>query len=620
MPLGSTTKSLLEDDLFGHAPFAERMADSIRGYHTHNHAGRVIALYAPWGAGKSMVLDCVEHYLMHPRKPHPSDVHALTKRSRKKQPNELTYVVMRFSPWVFAGHEHLAQAFLDQLRATLANDKRFAALQHLLTEFADSMNDIEMPGMWGLGMFVVQVMTRKWRTPKDVTLLKTNIARKMMDSHHRIVVLIDDIDRLSPDEVRQMLGVIHTMADFPNMVFLLALDHEFVQTIAARHPQDNTHQLLEKIVDVEFDLPAFDRFALENALTKRLTTIVAQYNQDKIDADQWTMIFTQVVYLIQQPRDVVRFCDALAITYAAQHDRVHVVDFVAVEALRLFVPRLYDWLRLHPERCVSMGSAAESVSAFLAECLAFVREEQRTAVRILLRTLFPALAMQTLSAESLEQKGKANRVCASPSLFARYFRYDVTQGDMRRSDIMALVRTVTTADQLRARLFEMTSSIQEFHKRIPAMIERLHDHVESDIPPSQVPMYVQVLLDIGDELVTDKPAHALAVSDDWRIARLVARLVRRLPMAEREVLLHTAFAQGAASGIQARFVRLCGDALDLDPDNDDGLIVTAPAVRLLKQLWLHRVAPTGISAHIAHPTLAGIVIAAQRDWRKESLE
>ena len=605
-------KSPLDDDLFGHAPFAERMAASIRGYHEHNYAGQVIGLYAPWGAGKSMALDCVEYYLTQPR-----DAHLRKAHLRKEHPKELTYVVMRFSPWVFAGHEHLAQAFLDQLRAKLANDKRFGALQHLLTEFADSMSDIEMPGMWGLGMFVVQLITRKWRTPKDVTLLKTNIARKLMDSNHRIVVLIDDIDRLAPAEVRQMLGVIQAMADFPNMVFLLALDHEFVQTIATRHTQDNTYQLLEKIVNVEFDLPAFDRVALENALTKRLAAIVLQYDNHSFDTEYWTIVFTQVVNLMQRPRDVVRFCDALAITYASQYKRVYVVDFVAVEALRLFVPRLYDWLRLHPERCVGRGSTAETMPVFLAECLAFVPDQQRSAVRILLRKLFPALALRSLSDANLAQMSEAKRVCASPTLFARYFRYDVSKGDMRRSDIMALVRTVTTADQLRARLREMTDSTQEFHKRIPAMIERLHDHVESDISLHQVPMYVQVLLDIGDELVTAKPAHALAVSDDWRIARLVARLVCRLPMAERGELLRTAFTHGVASGIQARFAKLCGDALDDDPDNDDGLIVSAPWLRSLKQLWLQRVAPKGISAHIAHPTFARLVMTVHHEWSRE---
>lgn len=590
-------KTPLADDLFGHAPFAERMAASIRGYHAHNHAGRVIALYAPWGAGKSMALDCVEYYLT--------------------QPSDSTYLVMRFSPWVFAGHEHLAQAFLDQLRATISADKRFTAVQQLLVEFADSMSDIEMPGLWGLGMFVVQMMTRKWRTPTDVTLLKKLIASQLIATKCQIVVLIDDMNRLAPDEVRQMLGVIQAMADFPNMVFLLALDHEFVQTIATRHPQDNTHQLLGKIVDVAFDLPGVDRVALENALTTRLAAIILPYDNQSFDTAYWIVVFTQVVRLMHQPRDVVRFCDTLAITYASQYMRVHAIDFVAVEALRLFVPRLYDWLRLHPEYCVSTEGSDVPTADFLATCLAFVPDNQRAGVRMLLRTLFPALAMRLLPAVALQKMAQAKRVCASPELFARYFRYDVAQGDQRRSDIMALVRTVTTVDQLRTRLRAMTKSSQEFHKRIPAIIERLHDHVESDIAIAQVPMYVQVLLDIGDELVAPQLPPPLAVTDDWRIARLVVRLVCRLPLADRDELLHTAFAYGAASGIQARFAKLCGDALDDDPDNDDGVIVTAPLLRSLKQLWLQRVARTGISAHIAHASLARVVMESHRQWRRE---
>ena len=44
-----------KDDLFGHAPFAERLANSIGHYSGTD--GLVLALYGPWGSGKSTVLN-----------------------------------------------------------------------------------------------------------------------------------------------------------------------------------------------------------------------------------------------------------------------------------------------------------------------------------------------------------------------------------------------------------------------------------------------------------------------------------------------------------------------------------------------------------------------------------
>jgi predicted KAP-like P-loop ATPase len=52
-----------QDDLFGHAPFAENLANSICRYPGND--GLVLALYGPWGSGKSTVLQYVRHFLDH---------------------------------------------------------------------------------------------------------------------------------------------------------------------------------------------------------------------------------------------------------------------------------------------------------------------------------------------------------------------------------------------------------------------------------------------------------------------------------------------------------------------------------------------------------------------------
>lgn len=50
-----------QNDMFGHAPFAESLANSICRYPGND--GLVLALYGPWGSGKSTVLNCVRYFL-----------------------------------------------------------------------------------------------------------------------------------------------------------------------------------------------------------------------------------------------------------------------------------------------------------------------------------------------------------------------------------------------------------------------------------------------------------------------------------------------------------------------------------------------------------------------------
>ncbi len=113
-PLSDPTK-----DLFGHAPFAKALAAAISGYKASE--GIVLALYGPWGSGKSTVLGFVEHELEQlPVAAHP--------------------VTVTFNPWWFSGHENLAKAFLSQMQAVLpAKYGRFKKLGEKLSEFSGAI-------------------------------------------------------------------------------------------------------------------------------------------------------------------------------------------------------------------------------------------------------------------------------------------------------------------------------------------------------------------------------------------------------------------------------------------------------------------------------------------------
>jgi predicted KAP-like P-loop ATPase len=117
-----------KDDLFGHAPFARSLADSMCRYPGSD--GLVVALHGPWGSGKSTVLSYVQHYL--------------EQRPQHEQP-----VLVKFNPWWFSGQENLARAFLGQLQAVLpAKSEKFRKLGDLLGDFAEGIGGlIDLSGM-----------------------------------------------------------------------------------------------------------------------------------------------------------------------------------------------------------------------------------------------------------------------------------------------------------------------------------------------------------------------------------------------------------------------------------------------------------------------------------------
>ena len=323
-----------KDDLFGHAPFAKSLADSICRYPGGD--GLVLALYGPWGSGKSTVLSYVGHYL-------------------DQLPEGERPAVVTFNPWWFSGQENLARAFLGQLQAVLpAKSEKFKKLGDLLGDFAEGIGGlIDLSGVTGgaaakLGKLIGMATRRK---PKDVPALKAEICQILKEAGRRILVVIDDIDRLTPEETRQLFTVVKALADFPNVVYLLAFDREVAAQAIEQQGGLPGERYLEKIIQVPFELPPVDRVALRRALFERLDQVLGDTPEGLFDPSYWTNVFFDGIDpMIQVPRDVVRFTNTLSVTYPAVRGEVNPVDFIALEAIRVFLPDLYDVIRANPDR------------------------------------------------------------------------------------------------------------------------------------------------------------------------------------------------------------------------------------------------------------------------------
>jgi hypothetical protein len=72
----------------------------------------------------------------------------------------------------------------------------------------------------------------------------------------RIAVLVDDLDRCSPDKVVSLLEAINLVMDVPGFVFVLALDYDvLVRAVTERYPHASGHVFIEKMVQVPFRVP-----------------------------------------------------------------------------------------------------------------------------------------------------------------------------------------------------------------------------------------------------------------------------------------------------------------------------------------------------------------------------
>jgi len=593
-----------KDDLFGHAPFARSLAESICRYPGSD--GLVIALYGPWGSGKSTVLGYVQHFM--------------EQRSGGDQP-----VLVKFNPWWFSGQENLARAFLGQLQAVLpAKSERFRKLGDLLGDFAEGIGGlIDLSGMTGgagskLGKLLGLITKRK---PKDVPALKSEISKILLEAKQRILVVIDDIDRLTPEETRQLFTVIKALADFPNVVYLLAFDRDVAAQAIEQQGGLPGARYLEKIVQVPFELPPVDRIALRAMLFRRLDEILGNVPDGVFDHEYWTNVYHDGIdALVQVPRDVVRFVNTLAVTYPSVRGEVNAVDFIALESLRVFVPDLYDTLRANPERFAGHSDGRHEADrreseAFHRAWVERLPAEHRASSQALIERVFPKTSSTGYGADWLADWRRNLRAC-HPDLFPIYFRLSLATGAVSRREMLDLLDSIATPESFKARLLAAKSERRpDGLSKARALLERLMDHVESDIPSGEVATTIEVLLDVGDSLIDPQDERGMFdFGNVSRVSRPVYHLLKRVPGDQRAAVLEAAIRSGHAVAAQRRVLSaLEEEAAKSGTTGNQALLASAELDRL-KIAWLERMRSVAGKAPFAlHPELPRL-LAAWRQW------
>lgn len=232
------------EDRFGIDPFARALASSIRKLASPE--GTVVALNGPWGSGKSSAVNLILYHL-------------------KDSIDAQQLVAVNFACWWFRGEEKLALAFFLELYSGLGPTlgKRFKkALPKLGARLLKAGSvvgpGIDLAGGAGAGTVVSGAMN--WvaglvRPADSVEKLHAELAATLAEQKKRFLIVIDDIDRLAPDEALLIFRLVKSVGRLPNVVYLLVFDRKLAEAIVTeRYPAEGPHYL-EKIIQAGFDIP-----------------------------------------------------------------------------------------------------------------------------------------------------------------------------------------------------------------------------------------------------------------------------------------------------------------------------------------------------------------------------
>ena len=546
----STDTALIEpkQDRLGYAPFAQHLAESICKMNVPE--GFVIALYGASGSGKSTLLNFLRYYLQ--------------QKPENEQP-----IIVSFNPWLFSGDEDITKRFVNQLQSSLSQLKFVPrSFRARIGNFVKAATEIPLPYAQA-GKAVVRLFDDK---QKETSTLKEELEDTLENQSTRIVVTIDDIDRLPAEDIRQLFHLITAIPNFTDVVYFLALDKEIVVKNLADAQGIPGETYLDQIVQASFEVPLPDKSSLRRLLFEKLSAVLADTPKPLFDQSHWGNVYFQGLdHFITNPRDIVRLANILTVTYPAVKDEVNPVDFIAIESLRVFRPMVYDLIRKNQKFFAGQAKAKGFLFPTLDELKAFhnswisqLENEDKEPVKRLILRLFPKLEAvyhDTYCDEKNELRWRKHlRVC-SLDIIPNYFRLTLTEDEFSDTEAKALLALTNDAKAFGENLIELANQKRkDGTTQARVSLERLEDYTEQEIPADNIPSIVQALFDVGDQLLRpeDEPQGMFDFSNDIRIGRIISQLLRRLDEQARFEMLKEAMSNGNALSIIVREVVTLG--------------------------------------------------------------
>ena len=268
------------EDKLNRKGFAKLLAHTL--VHLDSKDTFTVGLFGKWGCGKTSLVNMTL---------------AEIENIQAKNETDEQIIVVHFEPWNFTDTNQL----LTQFFVRLANEfqkkgnKNLTKIGKALENYSDAFGLLELiPGVgapiasaskWGLSRLGQKM--QKGLDERDVLKQKEQVIQLLKAQSNRILVILDDIDRLSNEQIRYVFQLITSVARFPNTTYLLVFDKEIVVEALKGVQSGNGQDYLEKVIQMPIQIPNIQRSDLRNALFERLDEIIADFKELGYNQKHW---------------------------------------------------------------------------------------------------------------------------------------------------------------------------------------------------------------------------------------------------------------------------------------------------------------------------------------------
>lgn len=305
-----------DDDILGFTPDVRFVMDILE--HTVSKRSTSIGLNAPWGNGKTSFLNL------------------LSDKIKKDD----RYIFIEFNPRGSAKVENIQADFMSLLREQMKG--YHSSFTSLLKKYVSTLRLIDK-----------QNPLTDWISHLGLDSVKTSkesIIEVIVGSKKKLVVLIDDLDRLTAKEILEVFKIIDINSAFPNSFFITAYDKNYVNGVLAKElGYEVVSNYTDKYFSIEYMLPepSYSRkFSLLESLMKGAISkgVLSVEHEDLSPLLTSMQSFCET--LLPNLRDIKRFYNQFISTYVKIGRDVVFKEYFALSLIRYAYPDEYRALAL----------------------------------------------------------------------------------------------------------------------------------------------------------------------------------------------------------------------------------------------------------------------------------
>lgn len=575
-----------DQDLLRRVSFAERIATILSELSLEE--GRVFAVRGQWGSGKTSLKNLVIEQL----------------GSRKGSAEW-----MDFNPWQWGDGEAIAKALFQQIADKIGGalsskaGKRAAMFRRYGSTLTGNAGSVKMLGAnaplitlvlanasivalatsigWSLpeaatvarwltgasiglpvvGWLLLYFGKDRWAEPVDK--IRADLESSLRGSEKPLVIFVDDIDRLEPEQIRSLIRQIKVNANLPNIVFVLLFQPSIVERALEPIANGQGREFLKKIVQANFDLPAVSKSVVHSIMTKDLDRLMGTYAvaENGFEVVRWGNALVGAIQpYVENLRDARRYVSSVAIHLPLHTGRqvteVNVVDFLILEALRVFEPDLHSAIFRNRDLFLQSGRfrddrADDDNRNRINEQIALLDPQRQSHAEAAIKQLFPktewAFGGAHYGDDWLTSWNSTKRVCTA-RYFPRYFELQTPQGEMSENEFSDLLNVSGDGQRLSEAIKDLES-----REMLSSLASRLDDCVET-LPTATASVLLPAMFEVAQKLVDQ---NATPFGSPWTSAwRAISWYIDRLPRDERGALTLAAFRSSKALSVAATIIHL----------------------------------------------------------------